>query len=81
MLFDFLVASKRFFVLKNHDAFFTAMGQNSTSRVSTSREMEKSRARLKLSKISLFRKIPREDPLLVASGIEPCYMDVGYILC
>ena len=52
---------------------FSAMGQNSTSRVTTSREKEKSRARSKLSKISLFRKIPREGPLLVASGIEPCY--------
>ena len=29
-------------------------------------------ARSKLSKVSLFRKILREDPLLVASGIEPC---------
>ena len=60
---------------------FSAMGQNSTSRVTTSREKEKSTAKSKLSKITLFRKIPREGPLLVASGIEPCSMGVGYILC
>ena len=49
--------------------------------VTTSREKEKLTAKSKLSKIPLFRNIPREGPLLVASGIESCYMDVGFVLC